>query len=64
MFIKTLGFFVFLIIALMGFGMLTFLISFVGYWLTLVALDKFAPKLALKMIGYKEGEDQLRPKTK
>lgn len=56
MFTQTLGFFVFLIIFLMGFSMLLFLGLFVGYWLTLLALENFAPKLAHKMIGYKEGE--------
>lgn len=57
MFTKTLGFFIFLFIFLMGFSMLLFLGLFVGYWLTLIGLEQVSPKLAYKMIGYKEGED-------
>lgn len=53
MFTKTLGFFIFLFIFLMGFSMLLFLGLFVGYWLTLLALESINPKLAHKMIGYK-----------
>ncbi len=58
MFTKTLGFFIFLIIFLMGFGMLVFLALFVGYWLTVIGLEAVNPKLAHKMIGYKEGEEE------
>ena len=58
MFTKTLGFFIFLLIFLMGFGMLVFLALFVGYWLTVIGLEAINPKLALKMIGYKEEEEQ------
>lgn len=54
MFTKTLGFFIFLFIFLMGFSMLLFLGLFVGYWLTLLAIESFSPKLAHKMIGHKE----------
>lgn len=54
MFTKTLGFFIFLFIFLMGFSMLLFLGLFVGYWLTLIAVEAINPKLAHKMIGYKE----------
>ncbi len=56
MFVKTLGFFIFLFIFLMGFGMLLFLTSFVGYWLTLITLEKVNPKLAQKMISYKTSD--------
>lgn len=55
MFVKTLGFFIFLFIFLMGFSMLLFLGGFVGYWLTLIAIEAVNPKLAHKMIGHKEG---------
>lgn len=58
MFTKTLGFFIFLLIFLMGFGMLVFLALFVGYWLTVIGLEAINPKLAHKMIGYKEEEEQ------
>ncbi len=34
--------------------MLLFLGLFVGYWLTLIGLEAINPKLAHKMIGYKE----------
>lgn len=54
MFTKTLGFFIFLIIFLMGFSMLLFLGLFVGYWLTLLAVESISPKLAHKLIGHKE----------
>ena len=40
----------------MGFSMLLFLALFVGYWLTLIAVEAVNPKLAHKMIGYKEGK--------
>lgn len=56
MFTKTLGFFIFLIIALMGFGLLIFLSLFVGYWLTLVGIEAINPKLAARMAGEKEPE--------
>lgn len=54
MFTKLLGFFIFLIIFLMGFSMLLFLSLFVGYWLTLLFVEKVNPKLAYKIIGHKE----------
>lgn len=54
MFAKTLGFFIFLFIFLMGFGMLLFLATFVGYWITLKGIERVNPKLAHKMIGHKE----------
>ncbi len=57
MFTKILGFFIFLFIFLMGFSMLLFLGLFVGYWITLNMLPK---KLAHKMIGYKEGQEEKR----
>jgi len=50
---KFLGFLVFLTIFLMGFGMLIFLGGFVGYWLTLLAIEKVSPNLAHKIIGDK-----------
>jgi len=56
MFAKTVGFFIFLIIFLMGFGMLLFLVSFVGYWLTVTGMERVNPKLAHKFIGHKEEE--------
>jgi hypothetical protein len=56
MFTKTLGFFIFLFIFLMGFSMLLFLGLFVGYWLTLIGIESLSPTLAHKMIGYKEEE--------
>ncbi len=49
---KFLGFLIFLTIFLMGFGMLVFLGGFVGYWLTLLAIEKVSPKLAHRIIGY------------
>lgn len=55
---KFLGFLVFLIIFLMGFGMLLFLGGFVGYWLTLLAIEKVSPGLAYKMVGYKEEDEE------
>lgn len=51
---KFLGFLVFVLIATMGFGMLIFLGLFVGYWITLVLIEKVNPSMAYKMIGYKE----------
>lgn len=58
MFAKTVGFFIFIFIFLMGFGMLVFLSSFVGYWLTLLFIERINPKLAYKMIGYKGEEEE------
>ena len=55
---KFLGFLVFVIIFLMGFGMLFFLGGFVGYWLTLLAVEKINPRLAYKMVGYKEEDEE------
>ena len=60
MFTQVLGWFIFLFIFLMGFSMLLFLGLFVGYWLTLNAIESISPKLAYKMIGYKEGEEMKR----
>ncbi len=54
MFTKLLGFFVFVFIFGMGFSMLIFLALFVGYWLTLVGLERVNSKLAYRMIGHKE----------
>ena len=51
-----LGWFLFLFIFLMGFSMLIFLSLFVGYWITLVSIEKVSPSLAHKIIGYKEEE--------
>jgi len=53
---KFLGFLVFVLVATMGFGMLIFLAMFIGYWLTLLFVEKMSPKLAHKMIGHKEEE--------
>lgn len=55
---KFLGFLVFAIIFLMGFSMLIFLGGFVGYWLTLLAIEKVSPKLAYRMVGYTPEEDE------
>lgn len=55
---KFLGFMVFLVIFLMGFSMLIFLGGFVGYWLTLLALERISPSLAHKLIGYKSEENE------
>jgi len=38
----------------MGFSMLAFLGLFVGYWLTLIGIEKINPKLAHAIIGHKE----------
>lgn len=54
MFTKVLGFFIFLFIFLMGFSMLIFLALFVGYWLTLIGIERISPSLAHKMVGHKE----------
>ena len=51
---KFLGFLVFVLIATMGFGMLMFLALFVGYWITLVLVEKVNPSLGHKMIGHIE----------
>ena len=50
----TLGWFLFVAIFLMGFGMLIFLSLFIGYWLTLISIEQINPKLAHKIIGHKE----------
>jgi F0F1-type ATP synthase assembly protein I len=50
---KFLGFLVFLMIFLTGFSMLLFLGLFVGYWLTLLGIEQFSPKLLNKIIGHK-----------
>ena len=57
MFAKTLGFFIFLIIFIMGFGMLLFLGGLVGYWLTVKGLERLSPKMAHKFIGYRKEEE-------
>jgi hypothetical protein len=54
MFTKVLGFFIFLFIFGMGFSMLIFLGLFVGYWLTLLGLEKTSPKLLNRMLGEKK----------
>jgi hypothetical protein len=54
---KFLGFLIFLVIFLMGFSMLIFLGGFVGYWLTLLGIEKLSPKLAHKIIGHKEEDE-------
>ena len=53
---KFLGFLVFILIFTMGFGMLVFLALFVGYWLTLIFVEKLNPSMAHKMIGHSEEE--------
>lgn len=58
MFTKVLGFFIFLFIFGMGFSMLIFLGLFVGYWLTLLGIESISPKLAYKMIGHKEKDQE------
>ena len=55
---KFIGFLVFLIFALMGFSMLAFLGLFVGYWLTLIGIEKINPKLAHAIIGHKEDSEE------
>lgn len=54
---KFLGFLVFAIVFLMGFSMLVFLGGFVGYWLTLLAIEKVSPNLAYRLVGYKPEEE-------
>ncbi|MEJ6499600.1 MAG: hypothetical protein QNK62_07240 [Cryomorphaceae bacterium] len=51
---KFIGFLIALLIILTGFSMLLFLGLFVGYWLTLVGLERIAPKLVYKWIGHTE----------
>jgi hypothetical protein len=55
---KFLGFMVFLVVFLMGFSMVLFLSGFVGYWLTLLAIERISPDLAYKLIGYKPEENE------
>jgi|TARA_B110000444_G_scaffold56850_1_gene53030 F0F1-type ATP synthase assembly protein I len=54
---KFIGFLIALLIILTGFSMLIFLGLFVGYWLTLVGLEQFAPKVLYKWIGHKPESD-------
>jgi len=54
---KFLGVLIALLIILTGFSMLIFLGLFVGYWLTLVGLEQFAPKMLYKWIGHKPESD-------
>ena len=51
---KFIGFLIALLIILTGFSMLLFLGLFVGYWLTLVGLERIAAKLVYKWIGHTE----------
>ena len=51
---KFIGFLLALLIILTGFSMLLFLGLFVGYWLTLVGLERVAPKFVYKWIGHEE----------
>lgn len=53
---KFIGFLIVVFILLMGFSMLLFLGLFVGYWLTLIGIEKINPRLAYRMIGHKEEE--------
>jgi F0F1-type ATP synthase assembly protein I len=55
---KFIGFLIFLLIFAMGFSMLIFLALFVGYWITLVQLEKVAPNLAYKLIGHKPEDNE------
>jgi len=55
---KFIGFLIFLLIFAMGFSMLIFLALFVGYWITLVQLEKVAPNLAYKLIGHTPEEKE------
>jgi F0F1-type ATP synthase assembly protein I len=48
------GFLIFVLIFSMGFSMLIFLALFVGYWLTLLGLERVSPSLVNKIIGHKE----------
>jgi hypothetical protein len=48
------GFLIFVVIFAMGFSMLIFLGLFVGYWLTLISLERVSPSLVNKIIGHKE----------
>ncbi|MCH8554142.1 MAG: hypothetical protein LAT76_03230 [Schleiferiaceae bacterium] len=48
------GFLIFVTIFAMGFSMLIFLGLFVGYWLTLIGIERISPSLAHKIIGHKE----------
>ena len=51
---KFIGFLLALLIILTGFSMLLFLGLFVGYWLTLVGLERVAHKFVYKWIGHEE----------
>ena len=51
---KFIGFLIALLIILTGFSMLLFLGLVVGYWLTLVGLERVAPKFVYKLIGHQE----------
>jgi len=51
---KFIGFLIALLIILTGFSMLLFLGLFVGYWLTLVGLERVAPKFVYRLIGHQE----------
>ena len=51
---KFVGFLIALLIILTGFSMLLFLGLFVGYWLTLIGLERVAHKFVYKLIGHTE----------
>lgn len=54
---KFAGFLIAVLILLIGFSMLAFLALFVGYWLTLVGLERMMPKRVYKWLGHEEAAE-------
>lgn len=55
---SSLGFLTFIVIAVMAFWVLIFLVGVLPYWIGLYILEQFKPKLAAKLAGYPEEEDE------
>lgn len=51
---KFAGFLIAVLIILIGFSMLAFLALFVGYWLTLIGLERVMPSRIYKWLGHEE----------